>query len=55
MKGFFYRQKGAGKESYTIQKKRVGYLQGHFPLGNGGVCEADYLTSADRGTPDRLV
>ena len=50
----FYGQKGAGQGSCTQQK--AGWLsQGHFPLGDAGVHQADGLTSADQGIPDSLV
>ena len=42
----FSRQKGAG--TGTLYWQKAGWLwQGHFPLGDGRLCQANALTSAD--------
>lgn len=43
----FYRQKGAGTTTVRSCTSKELIVQGHFPLGGGGVYQADSLTSAD--------
>ena len=53
MKGF-YRQKRTGTRDLDKEKSKVLPAK-FFPLGDGRVYQADYLTSAGQVIPDRLV
>ena len=48
----FYSQKEAGKKKLHQTKKWVGYCKVTFLQGMAGVCQADYLTSADPAISD---
>ena len=49
------RQKGAGTRKLYWAKKRIGCCKVPFPVGDGRVYLADYLTNAEQAIPNWLV